>query len=223
VLWLPLASRVNFADNYPAAFPAFTPGFFPCKPPATCFAFREEPGRGAATSCIELGFCLEVTVGDAAALMCPIPWSPRLCLSAELGSHRAGVEGGGTDACCAGAKAKQPCFGLIQSQHMRTGRNPSPFLSICFLARGVRWGLLTPRWIPACCRMLACSARAGAVCVQAGSSPLPVRGRGETACVNSTSQDIKRAGVGWKLALGAPFFWRRAAPCSCSPLGGWMG
>lgn len=172
----------------------------------------EEPGSGAATSCIGLGSCLQVTVRDAAVR-----------LSAEFGSHQAGIEGGGTDVFCAGGKARQPCFGLVQSQRVRMGPNPSPFLSSCFLARGMQWGPLILHWIPGCCGMLACSAGAGAVCVQGGSGPFPMQGRGEMACVNSTPQDIKCAAVGWKLALGAPFFWCRAAPCFFSPLGGWMG
>lgn len=110
--------------------------------------------------------------------------------------HQAGVEDGDTDAFCAEGKARQPCFGLIQSQHMRTGPNPSPFLSSCLLARGMQWGPLSPRWIPGCCGVLACSPRAGAVCAHRGSGPFPVQGRGETACVNSTSQDIKCTAVG---------------------------
>lgn len=44
------------------------------------------------------------------------------------------------------------------------------FFSSCILARRVRWGWLIPCWIPGCCRMLMCSARAAALCVQ-GEDP----------------------------------------------------
>lgn len=101
---------------------------------------------------------------------------------------------------------------------------PKPFFFSSFiLARRVQWGWPILCWIPGCCGMLTCSARAAAVCAGGGSSPFPARGRGKTAHVSSTSQDIKCAVAGWKLALGAPFLRHRAAPGSCSPLSEWMG
>lgn len=94
------------------------------------------------------------------------------------------------------------------------------FFSSCILARRVQWRWLILCWIPGCCGMLTCSARAVALC--AGGGSFLVRGRGETVHVNSTSQDIKCSVVGWKLALGAPFLRHRAAPGS-APLSasGW--
>lgn len=57
-----------------------------------------EPGTRADTNtrahrhCVGLGSCLQVNMGDAAALLCPIPWSPWFHFSTESGSHQAKTE-----------------------------------------------------------------------------------------------------------------------------------
>lgn len=150
--------------------------------------------------------------------MCPILWSPRFHFSTESGSHQAKTE----EEKFSVQGAKQDCSTLAPFSGRRD-QTQAFFFSSCILARRVQWGWPILCWIPGYCGMLTCSARAAAVCAGGGSSPFPVRGRGKTAHVSSTSQDIKCAVVGWKLALGAPFLRHRAAPGSCSPLSEWMG